>query len=43
MRGEDIEIQTLVCFSHPVPLQYVRTRLPEVSFLTLQGLKSGKL
>jgi len=42
-RGEDIEIQTLVCFSHPVPMQYVRTRLPEVSFLTLQDLKSGKL
>jgi hypothetical protein len=42
-RGEDIEIQTLVCFSHPVPMQYVRTRLPEVSFLTLEDLKLGKL
>ncbi len=39
MQGQDINIETIVCFSHPVPMQYVKTRLPDVSFMTLQELE----
>ena len=42
MQRRDINIETIVCFSHPVPMQYVKTRLGEVSFLTLQELESGR-
>jgi hypothetical protein len=41
MKGQDIEIKTVVCFSHPVPMQYVRKRLPDVTFLTIEELKSA--
>src|SRR6266540_1208715 len=39
---QDINIETIVCFSHPVPMQYVKTRLPDVSFMTLQELESAQ-
>jgi hypothetical protein len=42
MRGQEIEIEALVCFSHPVPMQYVKSRLPEVSFVTLQELEAAQ-
>jgi hypothetical protein len=34
----DIQIQTVVCFSKPVPMQYVAKRFPEVTFLTIDDL-----
>jgi hypothetical protein len=40
MMGRDIEIKTVVCFSHPVPMQYVTKRLPDVTCLTIEELKS---
>lgn len=42
MQGQDIKLETIVCFSHPVPMQYVQTRLPNVSFMTLQELESAR-
>jgi hypothetical protein len=41
MKGQDIEVKTVVCFSHPVPMQYVRKRLPDVTFTTIEELQSG--
>jgi len=41
MKGQDIEVKTVVCFSHPVPMQYVSKRLPDVTFLTIEELKSA--
>jgi len=40
MKGQDVEVKTVVCFSHPVPMQYVRKRLPDVTFTTIEELKS---
>jgi hypothetical protein len=40
MQRQDIKIETIVCFSNPVPMQYVKTRLGDVSFMTLQELES---
>jgi hypothetical protein len=42
VRGQDLKVESVVCFSHPVPMQYVRKRLPEVSFMTLQELESAR-
>jgi len=42
MSGQDAEVKAVVCFSHPVPMQYVKTRLPDISFMTLQELESAK-
>jgi hypothetical protein len=41
MVGQEIKIKTVVCFSHPVPMQYVKTRLSDVTFLTIEELKSA--
>jgi hypothetical protein len=43
MYGQEINIETIVCFSHPVPMQYVITRLPDVSFMTLQELEAAQI
>jgi len=37
--GCDINIRTVVCFSNPVPMQYVEKRFPNVSFVTIGNLK----
>lgn len=39
MADHDIEIRTVVCFSNPVPMQYVSKRFPEVTFLTIDDLR----
>jgi len=41
MQGQDIQVKTVVCFSHPVPMQYVRKRLPDVTFTTIEELQSA--
>ena len=41
MKGQDVEVKTVVCFSHPVPMQYVRKRLPDVTFTTIEEFQSG--
>lgn len=37
--NRDIYIQNIVCFSKPVPMQYVAKRFPNVSFITINDLK----
>ena len=39
----DIRIQTVVCFSKPVPMQYVTKRFPDVAFLTIEQMVSTGL
>jgi hypothetical protein len=38
MSDRNIHIRSVVCFSKPVPMQYVAKRLPDVSFVTLENL-----
>jgi hypothetical protein len=38
MVGRGIHIRTVVCFSNPVPMQYVAKRFPDVRFLTIDDL-----
>jgi hypothetical protein len=42
MQRQDIKLETIVCFSNAVPMQYVKTRLGDVSFMTLQQLESAQ-
>ena len=41
MNGQDIQVKPVVCFSHPVPMQYVRKRIPEVTFVTIDEIQSA--
>jgi hypothetical protein len=41
MEDRDIHIQTVVCFSKIVPMQYVARRFPNVTFLTIDDLREG--
>jgi len=44
MGERNIHIQTVVCFSRPVPMQFIATRFPGVKFLTIDDLsKVAKL
>jgi hypothetical protein len=38
MVGRGIEIRTVVCFSNPVPMQYVAKQFSDVKFLTIDDL-----
>jgi hypothetical protein len=38
MSHRNIQIRSVVCFSKPVPMQYVAKRFPDVSFITIDDL-----
>ena len=44
LRSNNISIQTVVCFSNPVPMQFMAKRFPGVIFQTIDDLrKTGKI
>jgi hypothetical protein len=38
--NQAIEIRSVVCFSHPVPMQYVAKHFPKVTFVTIDQLRA---
>ena len=38
IEDRDISIKAVICFSKPVPMQYIAKRFPDVSFLTIDNL-----
>ena len=38
--GQATKVKAVVCFSHPVPMQHMSKRFPDVTFLTIAELKS---
>lgn len=38
LRDQNISLQNVVCFSKPVPMQYVASRFPDVAFVTIDNI-----
>jgi hypothetical protein len=43
MENRDISIKTVICFSKPVPMQYIAKRFPNVSFLTIDNFTQNNV
>jgi hypothetical protein len=43
MENRDIRIRSVVCFSTPVPMQYVARRFPGTHFVTIEEVRHGMI